>query len=97
MKYRIIDILHSGRLGIRDTRVDDEKYIGMIGSVIRLVGDLKLLEDIKQFEQVMWHFVAGQSGYTWWITSEVIQLSRDPDGLYTMETVNTIYILEQLS
>lgn len=93
-KYKIIDVLHSGRKGIRGTPVEEHKYDQLVGSVIRMY-DLEG-ESIKQFEPLRFNFV-DHPLYEIWNTSELLQLAKDKkSGEYIIETVNTIYRLEKL-
>ena len=49
MKYKINEILHSGRKGIRNEPVNDFKYDGLVDSIVELKG-LNVIEDCKQFD-----------------------------------------------
>lgn len=90
--YKIVDIVHSGRKGVRNTQRDDEKYDGIWGSIVKT----KRLEDIQQFSEIRWEFVATNSEYEWWRTSPVIQISLGFDDLYRVETANTIYVMQKM-
>ena len=94
MKYKIVDILHSGRKGLRNTPVDEYKYDGMIGTIIKL--DCNHIEDCENLKPVKWTFMSAKSPYTWWETSAVIGLSVDADTNFRLETINTIYVLEAI-
>lgn len=92
IKFKIVNILHSGRKGIRFEEVAESKYEGLKGSTITM-GDP---ETIKQFESLDMR-VYGSNMYSWWETSPVIALSLNIKNQYVLETVNTIYILERLT
>ena len=51
-KYKIVEILHSGRKGRRYTVVTDDKYDHMINREITLD-----IDKIKQYEPCRWNFV----------------------------------------
>ena len=88
--FRIKEILHSGRKGIRGEPVDDYKYDGLVGCYAEFD-----INDIRAYQGV--HMViSGHSFYDWWHTSPVIQLTRRNFNVYELETVNTIYILEEM-
>lgn len=91
-KYKIIDIAHSGRKGERNTPVDDPKYDGLKDSVI----ESRDLEDMYQFETCHWNIVTTESSYKWWETTPMVALSKVGD-MYKLETVNTIYVLEDVT
>ena len=88
--YKIVDILHSGRQGIREEPYRDEKHNGLIGSVF------KITRGFEQFKPVYFEFIETQSGHDWLRTSALIQLSLDYHNLYHLETVNTIYVIQKL-
>lgn len=96
MKYRIVNILHSGRKGFRNSEVLDSKYQGMISSVIKL-NEYKHIEDVEQYKTLRWTFEDSESPYEWWETSAVIGLAVDWNNHFRLETVNTIYVLEALT
>ena len=88
--YEILEILHSGRKGIRNTPVNNEKYGGIIGSVISLDIDL-----IEQFKCCNWYFM-NHPFYDTWCTSEVLDLEQDERGAWYLETTNTIYVFKEV-
>lgn len=92
IKFKIVNILHSGRKGIRNEETTESKYDGLKGSTI----EMKDPESIKQFESLDMR-VYGSNVYSWWETSPVIALSLNLKNQYVLETVNTIYILERLT
>ena len=91
MRYKVLEILHSGRKGIRQTPVDDPKYDGVVDSII----DMPLLESLNPFEELAWDFVETTSEYEWWHTSSILGIKKY-DDIYEIETVNTIYLLQRL-
>lgn len=94
-KYIIKAINHSGRKGLRDTQVDDPKYENVIGSIVTLY-NVRLLEDYKQFDEMIFDFIETKTEYDWWHTTPIIGISKSCDGLYEVETINTIYIMEEV-
>ena len=94
-KYEITGITHSGRIGLRDTPVNNPKYDGVVGSIVTLVNADKL-EDYFQFQELKFHFVKTESGYDWWNTSCVICIGLDINNIYVVETINSIYYLRKL-
>ena len=92
IKFKIVNILHSGRKGIRNEKVTESKYEGLVNSIITTSDPI----DIKQFEPLPMR-VYGSNVYSWWETSPVIGLSINMKHQYALETVNTIYILERLT
>ena len=88
--FVIKEILHSGRKGIRGEPVDDYKYDGLVGCYAKFD-----INDIKQC-QPMHMKLSGHMYYDWWDTSLVIQLTRRNLNVYELETVNSIYILEEM-
>ena len=90
MRYKIIDITHSGRKGVRGTRVDEYKYDPLFGAIIKTDDICKT----EQFHGMKW-FLLNNTIYDYWNTSAVLGISRTKDGKrYIIETVNTIYELE---
>ena len=94
MFFRIVNILHSGRKGIRNTPVTDQKYNGMVNSIIKLRNNN--IENIHQFDELRFDFVETESEYDLWRSSCVIAISLGYDNLYYVETINTIYVLEEV-
>ena len=92
MRYRIINITHSGRKGLRGTPVEDFRHHGLLNCIVEFNFDS--IEDLKQFECVPMT-VYGNIACELWYTSEVIQITRTDRG-YIMETVNTIYELMEV-
>lgn len=90
-KYKIIDIVHSGRKGIRGEKVVQNKYKNMIGCIAYIDA-----ENIKPFKSV--HMILkGHPQYDIWDTSVLVawNLNLDTDKL-EIETVNSIYILQEI-
>ena len=83
--YRIVDIVHSGRKGIRGEQVTDAKYDGLIGCRATLD-----ITEIERFKPVKIYLLDYNP---WWVTSEVLGLFVSNDKV-EIETVNTIYRLE---
>ena len=94
MKYKIVEIMHSGREGLRYTWVTDPKYDGVVGSIVTIKGSI---EDIKQYSFVKMDFVKTDSLYDYWTTSEVLEIVKDTNERYSIETANAIYVLEQVN
>ena len=95
-KYIIKAILHSGRKGSRNTQVSDPKYESVVGSIVTLYNVAKL-EDYKLFDEMIFDFIETKSEYDWWSTTPIIELARDYEGIYKVETVNTIYEMEEVN
>ena len=83
--YKLLDVVHSGRKGIRGTTVCDMKYEGLIGYTCSFD-----IDDIQQFKQMKFDVVDSQY-YDWWKTSEVLEVGINEEGLIVVETANTIY------
>lgn len=88
MRYRIKGIYHNGRRGIRWEPVTEEKYDGLLDALISWD-----VHEIKQFQCTSFKVLSG--GIWNWYTSEILQLSKK-DKTYVLETVNTIYELEEV-
>lgn len=88
--YKILAIYHSGRKGDRWSLRKDQKYYGLTECLC----DFDPIR-VKQFECYRLH-LQGHPEYEWWDTTAVIQLSRDFDGKYYLETINTIYVFEEV-
>ena len=88
--YKIKGIYHSGRKGTRWDPVIDEKYDGLIGQLCTF--------DPNEVEQFRWItiYLKNHPFYCWWNTTALIQLSRDFNGDYVVETVNSIYVFEEI-
>ena len=92
-KYRIMSIVHSGTKGDRGTLVTEDKYKGLVGC--------KVL-----FDPVNIHLGYGLSMtipplehklYDWWTISCIQNVEHDDeDGVLVIETLNSIYYLEEL-
>ena len=94
MEYVINEILHSGRKGIRNEPVNDFKYDGLVDSIVELKG-LNVIEDCKQFDRLTILPISSDSADDFWETSAVIGISKSFHGEYYVETINTIYVLEE--
>lgn len=88
--FVIKEILHSGRKGIRGEPVDDYKYDGLVGCFAKF--DINNIRACQGVHMV----ISGHRYYDWWNTSPVIQLTKRNFNVYELETVNTIYILEEV-
>jgi len=90
-KYRIKEILHSGRRGIRNEPCTDEKYDDIRGRI----GWVDI-DEIKQFERYRIDLVSDDK-FDWWTISEVFELGVNRNtGDIQIETANSIYMLEAL-
>ena len=90
-KYKIIDIVHSGRKGIRGTKVTQSKYENMIGCIAYID-----IDNIELFQSV--HMILkGHPEYDWWDTSVLISYEINwRINKISLETANSIYILEKI-
>lgn len=89
-KYKIIDIVHNGRKGIRGEKVTQSKYENMIGCIAYID-----IDNIKPFKSV--HMILkGHPEYDLWDTSVLISYHTDSYDRLLFETVNSIYILEKI-
>lgn len=90
-KYKIIDIVHSGRKGIRGTKVTQSKYENMIGCIAYID-----IDNIKPFQSV--HMILkGHPEYDWWDTSVLISYEINwYTNKISLETANTIYLFEKI-
>ena len=88
MRYRVKGIYYNGRRGIRWEPVTEEKYDGLIDTLISWD-----VHEIKQFQCTSFKVLSGGPWY--WYTSEILQLSKK-DKTYVLETANTIYELEEV-
>ena len=89
-KYRIKGIFYSGRTGTRWQEVSDLKYDGLVGCLCSFDP-----EKVEQFNGIRL-FLKDHPYHSWWETTAVIQLSMDFDGNYVVETINTIYVFEEV-
>lgn len=96
IKYKITSILHSGRKGLRNMPVTEKKYDGIVGSIVTLIY-VDRIEDCKQFTDMIFNLIETDSDYELWHTSPIISIGTDTDGGYVVETVNTIYYMEEVS
>ena len=94
MKYKIVEIMYSGRKGLRYTWVTDPKYDGVVGSIVTIKGSI---EDIKQYSFVKMDVVKTDSLYDYWTTSDVLEIVKDTNESYSILTANAIYVLEQVN
>lgn len=91
-EYLVVDVLHSGRKGERNTQVDDNKYQGLIGFKVGFnTDDLERGKDFK-----MW--VLNSPYYEYWHTSMIIAAwINEQDHTLTIETENSIYLFKEIS
>lgn len=89
-KYKIINIVHSGRKGIRGEKVTQSKYENMIGCIAYID-----IDSIKPFHSIHM-MLKGHPDYDWWDTSVLIAYHTDLNNRMLFETVNSIYILEEI-
>ena len=88
--FRIAGIYHSGRIRKRWNPRTEEKFDSMVGCLCDFDPD-----EVEQFKGV--HFnLKDHPNYDWWDTTGIVQLARDFDGNYILETVNTIYVFEEV-
>ena len=80
--FRIAGIYHSGRKGKRWNPRTEEKFDSMVGCLCDFDPDEVDLKD--------------HPNYDWWDTTGIVQLSRGFDGKYILETINTIYVFEEV-
>jgi hypothetical protein len=88
--YKITGIFHNGRQGARWESVTDSKYEDLVGCTIGWD-----VNAVKQFEPTKF-LLKNHPLYSFWNTSQVLQLSKEGNR-HILETVNTIYLLEDLS
>lgn len=90
-KYKIIDIVHSGRKGTRGTKVTQSKYENMIGCIAYID-----IDNIKPFKSVRM-ILKGHPEYDLWDTSVLISCEVNwRINKISLETANTIYLLEKI-
>lgn len=91
-RYKLLSILHNGRKGMRLDPVSEEKYNGMVGSIVRI----DELEKVRKFKSIRMYIECHQL-YDYWDTSSTIGLVYDfSENKYYLETLNTIYVLQEL-
>ena len=91
-KYKLYKIAHSGRKGPRDAPLNNCKYDGMVDSIIRSY-DIRYLHPFQRYH---FKFLKTKSPYESWITSEVVRLIELDEGIFMLETVNTLYYFEEI-
>lgn len=89
-EFVIKKITHSGRKGIRYTDVLESKYDGLAGCHIMFDTD-----KVIDFTPLEWKLI-GHKDYDWWTTSEVIGVGITHEHTMLVETINTIYELEEI-
>lgn len=88
-QYKLLDVVHSGRKGIRGTTICDRKYEGILGFYCRFD-----LDDIQQFKPFTFD-VINSWYYDWWTTSEVLEATVE-EGIVQVETANSIYRFKEV-
>ena len=83
------DVVHSGRKGIRYAQVDE--FLDLVGCYVDFD-----INDIEHFKPIQMTIHNSKKKWDWINTSQIIQVERRYDGLYELETVNVIYILEEV-
>lgn len=91
-KYKITSIMHSGRKDTRYKTVTNDKYDGLMGSIVVC----KDLDKVKRFECIRMK-VLDSPFHKVWETSPVISLWEKVNHFYYCETVNSIYILSEVA
>ena len=94
MKYKIVSIKHSGRKGIRGTDVNEPKYDGMINSIVEINSSLK--NEKIRYTPLHMNFIETESIYDNFHTSAILAISINKDWNYVVETINTLYELEEI-
>lgn len=91
-KYKIIDIVHSGRKGIRGEKVNKLKYEALIGCIAYIdVDSIKLFQNVHMI-------LKGHPNCDWWDTSVLISYEVNwYTNKISLETANTIYLLEKIA
>ena len=89
MMWIIKDVVHSGRKEIRYTQVDE--LLDLVGCYVDF--DINNIEHFKPIQMIIYN---SKNKWNWLNTSQIIQVERRSDGLYELETVNVIYILEEI-
>ena len=84
--YKIIDILHTGHHGEKGERKIGEKYDNRRGRIVRV-----------NTEEHSWYggLVFKGVGYPGLYTTEFVK-EYDEDGYHYIETINSIYKLEEI-
>lgn len=88
-KYEIVNIVHSGRKGIRGEKVTQKKYEDLIGCIAYID-----IDSVKPFQSV--HMILkGHPEYDWWDTSVLIAWCTNDKEMY-LETANSIYKFREI-
>ena len=83
-QFKLLDVVHSGRKGIRGDAIDNPKYKGLVGYYCSF--DVDDIQQFKPFEFT----VIDSVYYDWWKTSEVLEVIK-MDRYLLIETANSIY------
>ena len=94
MKYKIVSIKHSGRKGIRGTDVNEPKYEGMINSIVEISPSLE--NEKIRYTPLHMNFIETESAYDQFHTSAILAISINKNWNYVVETINTLYELEEI-
>lgn len=86
MKYKIIDILHTGHHGPRNESKVGSKYDYRRGQIIEIDMDEYNLGDVLLFER---------DGLPFLFTTPFMD-AYEVDGKFYIETMNSIYVMEKI-
>ena len=90
-KYKIKEILHSGKKGERGLPVLNKKYEYVLGFDCFFDKD-----NITVGSPFIFYFISNPE-YAWWGMSTVVSVNEKPDEKkLIVETLNSIYIFEEL-
>ena len=90
-EYKLINILHSGQKGERGTLVTQEKYDGMIGSLVILNIDEINIGDSFTF------WFENNMFYKYWTTSPVLSfINSETKQKLIIETLNSLYTFDYI-
>ena len=87
--FKLLDVVHNGRKGLRGSQMCDRKYEGLIGAHCKFD-----LDNIQQFKPLKFE-VINSLYYDYWHTSEVLEVAVI-NGVLEIETANSIYRFREL-
>ena len=92
-RFKILNIVHSGTKGERGTPVTEKKYDGLVGCEVRFD-----INNICVGYSLILHIVPWMHKYyDYWTISAIERIDHDEeDGILILETLNSIYYLEEL-